>query len=135
MPSAFGLGAAGNHAPVVVGQDNDPLAAKGGLEQALAGGIEVIAVDQREWDGHERYSMRMECLTTPHTSKALSSKNRGLRNLIKHAKAAPADEPVVEGLMRPYPVAHPFTAGRYGSRRRSRSQPAGHRPGQACASV
>ena len=53
-PEGLGLVRAGDDAPVVVRQDHDRHAAQGGLEEPLAGGVEVVAVDERDRAGHRR---------------------------------------------------------------------------------
>ena len=62
------LVAAGDHAAVVVREHDDGTAAQFGLKHALAGDIEIVAIDQGNRAAH-RPSMRMLRVMTPHTSK------------------------------------------------------------------
>ena len=60
------------NASIVVGQHDDGFTPQLRLEHPLARRIEVVAVDQRN-RGRHGYSMRIACLTTPHTSSPVSA--------------------------------------------------------------
>ena len=60
------------NAAVIVREHNDRLAAQARLKHALAGGVEIVAVDEGDRRGHDR-SMRIDFAITPHTSKPESS--------------------------------------------------------------
>ena len=59
-------------AAVIVRQHHDRLAAQGRLKDALAGGVEIVAVDEGDRRAHD-HSMRIDFAITPHTSKPESS--------------------------------------------------------------
>ena len=75
MPSSLRLIRARDHAAVVVGEHDDRLVAKFGLKHALAGDVEIVAIDQSDRAAHGP-SMRMLRVMTPQTSKTLSSDSR-----------------------------------------------------------
>ena len=61
-----------DHAAVIVRQHDDRPAAQLRLKHALARGIEIVAVDERD-RGRHGLSMRIDLVTTPQTSKARSA--------------------------------------------------------------
>src|SRR5690606_13017272 len=74
----LGLGGAGHHAAVVVGQDHHRLADQARLEELLAGRVEVVAVDQGE-AGHRRWMAQRttpQTLTSPRISRSRSLNRR-----------------------------------------------------------
>jgi hypothetical protein len=58
---------------IVVGQHDNRFAAQPRLKHALARRIEVIAIDERNRSSHGCYSIRMDFVTTPQTSKLRSA--------------------------------------------------------------
>ena len=68
----LGFVRARDHAAVIVRQHDDRPAAQPRLKDALAGGVEVIAIDERD-RGRHGLSMRIDLVTTPQTSKARSA--------------------------------------------------------------
>ena len=73
-PDAEGLGfvRARDDAAVIVRERNDRLAAQARLKHALAGGVEIVAIDKGDRRAHA-HSMRIDFAITPHTSKPESS--------------------------------------------------------------
>src|ERR1700733_13468561 len=67
---AEGLGfvRAGDDTAVIVREHHDRLAAQPRLKHALAGGVEIVAIDKGERRAHA-HSMRIDFAITPHTSK------------------------------------------------------------------
>ena len=68
----FRLIGARDHAAVVVGEDHERHAAQFRLKHALAAGIEIVAVHERD-RGRHGYNMRIDRVMTPQISKARSS--------------------------------------------------------------
>src|SRR5271168_3070648 len=57
---------------VIVREHHDRLAAQPRLKHALAGGVEIVAIDEGDRRAHA-HSMRIDFAITPHTSKPESS--------------------------------------------------------------
>src|ERR1700677_3246418 len=72
--AAQGLGfvRARDDAAVIVREHHDRLAAQPWLKHALAGSVEVVAIDEGDRRAHD-HSMRIDFAITPHTSKPESS--------------------------------------------------------------
>ena len=68
------LGAAGDDAAIVVGEHDDRTVSQAWVEQLLALGIEVVAIDQGEDRHRDQAAKRLNLpTTTPHTTSSMPS--------------------------------------------------------------